>query len=66
MLMERADGSEAALGSDIMSLSLEGYALLKVAGKNAGLEGLRKQLSGRFNRTPSPAATPVAPVAAMV
>ena len=65
-LMERADGTEAALGSDIMSLSLEGYALLKVAGKNADLEGLRKQLSGRFNRTSAPAATPVAPVAATV
>ena len=65
-LMERADGSEAALGSDIMSLSLEGYALLKVAGKNAGLEGLRKELSGRFNRTSAPAATQVVPVVATV
>ena len=49
-LAERADASDAALGSDIMSLALEGYALLKVAGKNAGLEGLRKDLSSRFHR----------------
>ncbi len=57
-LVERADSSEAALGSDIMSLSLEGYALLKVAGKNAGLEGLRKDLSIRFAKTRAPAAAP--------
>ena len=49
-LVERAADTEVALGSDIMSLALEGYALLKVAGKNAGLEGLRKELSGRFHR----------------
>ena len=34
-----------------VSLSLEGYALLKVAGRNQGLEGMRKELSGRFNKT---------------
>jgi hypothetical protein len=48
-LVERTEDSETALGSDIMSLALEGYALLKVAGKNQGLEALRKDLSGRFN-----------------
>lgn len=32
-------------------LSLEGYALLKVAGKNQGLEGLRKELSARFAKS---------------
>ncbi len=66
-LLERAQDSEVALGSDVMSLSLEGYALLKVAGKNQGLEGLRKELgSSRFSKTraaaaPSPAATAAAP-----
>ena len=50
-LVERTEDSETALGSDIMSLALEGYALLKVAGKNQGLEALRKELSGRFNKT---------------
>lgn len=47
-LNERAEDTEAALGSDVMSLALEGYALLKVAGKNQGLEGLRRDLSARF------------------
>jgi hypothetical protein len=37
-----------ALGSDIMSTALEGYSLLKVSGKNQGLDGLRKELSARF------------------
>ena len=50
-LVERAQDSQDALGSDIMSLSLEGYALLKIAGKNQGLEALRKDLSIRFNRS---------------
>ena len=52
-LAERAEDSEIALGSDIMSLALEGYALLKVAGRTQGLEGARKELSGRFNKTRS-------------
>lgn len=51
-LVERADDSEVALGSDVMSLALEGYALLKVAGRNQGLEALRRELSGRFNKAP--------------
>lgn len=41
-----------------MSCALEGYALLKVSGKNQGLEGLRRELSGRFakrSRAPEPA-----------
>jgi len=50
-LVERAEDSETALGSDVMSLALEGYALLKVAGRNQGLEALRKELSGRFSKT---------------
>lgn len=52
-LMERAEDSEVALGSDVMSLALEGYALLKVAGRSQGLEGLRRELSGRFHKTPT-------------
>jgi len=47
-LVERGEDSEMALGSDIMSVALEGYGLLKVSGKNQGLDGLRKQLSARF------------------
>jgi hypothetical protein len=47
-LSERAQDTDDALGSDVMSFALEGYALLKVAGRNQGLEGLRKELSARF------------------
>ena len=57
-LVERAQDSEVALGSDVMSLSLEGYALLKVAGKNQGLEALRKDLSSRFSKTRAAAPAP--------
>jgi hypothetical protein len=64
-LVERAQDSEVALGSDVMSLSLEGYAPLKVAGKNQGLEALRKDLGSRFSKTraaaPAPAAAAAAP-----
>ena len=52
-LTERAEDTETALGSDVMSLSLEGYALLKVAGRSQGLEGARKDLSSRFSKTRS-------------
>lgn len=57
-LSERAEDTEAALGSDVMSLALEGYALLKVAGKNQGLEGLRKDLSARFAKQGGAKAAP--------
>jgi hypothetical protein len=49
-LTERAEDSEMALGSDVMIASLEGYALLKVSGRNQGLEGLRQSLSARFGK----------------
>lgn len=57
-LTQRADDTQDALGSDIMALSLEGYALLKVAGRNQGLEGLRRELGGRFAKTRKPAPLP--------
>jgi hypothetical protein len=47
-LLEKAD--ETALGSDVMSAALEGYALLKVSGKGAGLDALRHGMSARFTR----------------
>lgn len=59
-LTERAEDSETALGSDVMSLALEGYALLKVAGRNQGLEALRKDLSSRFSKTRAPSDGPTA------
>ena len=50
-LAERAADTEIALGSDAMNVALQGYALLKVAGKNQGLEGLRRELGSRFAKT---------------
>lgn len=47
-LTERASDSDVALGSDVMTVALQGYALLKVTGRNQGLEGLRKELGARF------------------
>jgi hypothetical protein len=60
VLAERADDTETALGSDVMSLALEGYALLKVAGRNQGLDALRKELSGRFAKTRASESAPAA------
>jgi hypothetical protein len=51
-LAERASDTDIALGSDVMQVALQGYALLKVAGKNQGLEGLRKELGTRFAKAP--------------
>ena len=59
-LTERAEDSEMALGSDVMIASLEGYALLKVSGRNQGLEGLRQSLSARFGKTARRAEPPSA------
>ena len=49
-LHELMEHSEMALGSDLMSASLEGYAVLKVAGRGDGLDAMRQMLSARFGR----------------
>ena len=49
-LQERCDDSVMALGSDLMTNALEGYAFLKIAGKGEGLDSLRKMMSARFER----------------
>ena len=49
-LLEKADNGETALGSDVMSAALQGYAMLKVSGKGAGLDALRQGMSARFTR----------------
>lgn len=56
-LVERADDTALALGSDIITVALEGYGLLKVSGKSEALKGARKELSARFksSRAPEPA-----------
>ncbi|MBN8481311.1 MAG: hypothetical protein J0L88_06955 [Xanthomonadales bacterium] len=51
-LSERAVDTKLALGSDVMATSLQAYALMKVAGKNQGLEALRKGLGSRFAKSP--------------
>jgi hypothetical protein len=58
-LAERGNDTETALGSDMMDVALQGYALLKVAGRQQGLDALRQELGSRFARsrraaTPSP------------
>jgi hypothetical protein len=59
-LSERAADTQMALGSDVMVTALQGYALLKVAGRNQGLEGLRESLGTRFAKSPR-ASEPEAP-----
>jgi hypothetical protein len=48
-LSGRAEDSMTAPGSDVMSTALEGYALLKMMGKGAGLAPLREALGNRFS-----------------
>jgi hypothetical protein len=51
-LVERLDDTVLALGSDVISVALEGYGLLKVSGKTEALKGARKALSVRFAKQP--------------
>ena len=50
----RPDDDETALGSDVMSAALEGYTLLKVSGKSAGLDALRRSLAPTAKSTHTP------------
>lgn len=59
-LTERASDTEVALGADIMATALEGYALLKVSGKDEGLKAVRKELGARWARSAPAAAAPLA------
>lgn len=47
-LMSRLEDTNFALGSDVMQVATQGYALLKVVGKAQGLEEVRKELAVRF------------------
>lgn len=49
-LVERAVDSQIALGSDVMRVALDGYAVIKVSGRVQGLKSLRQSLSTRFMR----------------
>ena len=59
-IAERGSDTEIALGSDAMDVAREGYGLLKLSGKNQGLDGLRKELSSRWSRARRPAEVPAA------
>lgn len=60
-LTGRCEDSVTALGSDVMSTALEGYALMRVLGRGAGLEELRGSLGTRFAKRSSAARTPTTP-----
>jgi len=49
-LLEKMEHTEMALGSDLMTASLEGYAVLKISGRATGLDGVREALGSRFSR----------------
>jgi len=53
LLQGKVDDTVTALGSDVMTASLEGYALLKVLGQGSGLEALRQGMASRFARRSS-------------
>ena len=60
---ERADNIQFGLGSDVMAGALQGYQLLKVAGRSQGLDGLRSTLGLRFSKAPRKAAEVETPAA---
>lgn len=51
LLTTRGEDTQLALGADVMSAALEGYALLKVSGRTLGLEDQRRELGSRFERS---------------
>lgn len=59
-LTDRADDTELALGSDILSASLDGYALAKVGGKGTALDTLKDAMQTRLSRKPRKSGTPAA------
>ncbi len=59
-LTDRADDTELALGSDILSASLDGYALAKVGGKGTALDTLKDAMQTRLSRKPRKPGTPAA------
>ena len=47
---QRLQDTEMALRSDAMSLALRGYQLLKLNGRDAGLQPLQRALGSRFSK----------------
>ena len=58
-LSERASDTNVALGSDVMTVALQGYSLLRLSGRAEGLEPLRQELSVRFSKASRRASQPV-------
>ena len=50
-LLERGQDTEFALGSDAMSVAVQGYGLLKLVGRSEGLDAMRKTLGTRFSKS---------------
>ena len=50
-LYSRVEDTSAALGNDIMDVSLDGYGQLKLSGAAHGLEELRRQIGARWAKT---------------
>lgn len=51
-LSERISDTDMGAGAGILQKALQGYAVLKVSGRNQGLESLRHTLGMRFARRP--------------
>ncbi len=51
-LHARIEDTANALGSDAMATALEGYGQIKLSGRANGLDELRKEIGGRFARSP--------------
>ena len=50
-LCERGSDTDAALGHDIMAVSLQAYGLMKLIGNGEGMETLKRDLSSHFARS---------------
>lgn len=57
-LLQRGNDTSFALGADAYNVAIQGYKLLKVIGRSAGLDPVRRELGNRFakSRRASPAA----------
>jgi hypothetical protein len=62
-LSARGADTETALRSDIMSVALQGYNLLKTVGRSRGLDPIRRELAGHFAGQRRRAAEPPPPQA---
>ena len=50
-LLERGNDTDFGLGSDAMTVAVQGYGLPKLVGRSEGLDALRKELGTRFSKT---------------